>query len=112
WLKGREAPRAATHIGKDVLTYLGSFLFLVVLMFAFNSFSHGTQDLYPTFLEKNLGFTPQQVRTVSVIASVGALLGGILFGTMSERIGRRRAIVTAAFLAIPMIPLWAYSRTL
>jgi len=81
-------------------------------MFGFNSFSHGTQDLYPTFLEKNRLFTPQQVRTVSVIASIGALFGGILFGTLSEKIGRRRAIVVAALLAIPMIPLWTNSHTL
>jgi len=89
-----------------------NFLFLVILMFGFNSFSHGTQDLYPTFLEKNHHFSPAQVRTISVIASLGALLGGILFGTLSERMGRRRAIVMAALLAIPMIPLWAYSHSL
>ena len=82
WKQSRVSPKPQARIGKDIATYLGSFLFLVVLMFGFNSFSHGTQDLYPTFLEKNLGFTPQQVRTVSVIASVGALLGGILFGTL------------------------------
>jgi SHS family lactate transporter-like MFS transporter len=112
WLQGRVSREPRTAVGKDIRMYLGSFLFLVVLMFGFNSFSHGTQDLYPTFLERNHFFSPQQVRTVSVIASIGALLGGILFGTLSERIGRRRAIVTAALLAIPMIPLWAYSRTL
>src|SRR5512142_1620980 len=102
WKQGRVSQTPQTRIGKDIATYLGSFLFLVVLMFAFNSLSHGTQDLYPTFLEKNRLFTPQQVRTASVIASIGALCGGILFGTLSEKIGRRRAIVTAALLAIPM----------
>ena len=112
WKQGRISRAPQRRIGKDIATYFGSFLFLVLLMFGFNSFSHGTQDLYPTFLEKNLHFVPQQVRTVSVIASMGALLGGMVFGTISEKIGRRRAIATAAFLAIPMIPLWAYSRTL
>jgi MFS transporter, SHS family, lactate transporter len=111
WLQGRVSRKAESNLGKDIVRHLGSFLFLVVLMFAFNFFSHGTQDLYPTFLEKNRLFTPQSVRTVSVITAVGALLGGILFGTLSERIGRRWAIVIAAVLAIPMIPLWAYSRT-
>jgi len=111
WVQGRVDRKPHTRIGRDVANYIGSFLFLVVLMFGFNSFSHGTQDLYPTFLEKNLLFTPQQVRTISVIASIGALLGGILFGSLSERIGRRRAIIAAALLAIPMIPLWAYSHT-
>jgi SHS family lactate transporter-like MFS transporter len=111
WLQGRAARKTERHLGKDILTYLGSFLFLIVLMFGFNSFSHGTQDLYPTFLERNLLFSPQSVRTISIISSLGALLGGVLFGTWSERIGRRRTIVIAALLAIPMIPLWAYSHT-
>ncbi len=80
-------------------------------MFAFNSLSHGTQDLYPTFLTKGHQFGPQTVMLITVAANIGALLGGILFGTWSERIGRRRAIATAALLAIPVIPLWAYSHT-
>jgi MFS transporter, SHS family, lactate transporter len=112
WLQGRASPETERHVGKDITTYFWSFLFLVVLMFGFNSFSHGTQDLYPTFLEKNHLFAPQTVRTVSMIGSMGALLGGICFGTWSERIGRRRAIAIAAVLAIPMIPLWAYSHTI
>ena len=80
-------------------------------MFAFNSFSHGTQDLYPTFLERNMKFTPQTTGLIVIIYNLGALLGGILFGTWSERIGRRRAIIVAALLAIPVIPLWAYSHS-
>jgi SHS family lactate transporter-like MFS transporter len=111
WIEGRTKPKSETGVGRSIATYWGSFLFLVILMFGFNSFSHGTQDLYPTFLEKNHFFSPQQVRTVSVIASLGALLGGVVFGSLSEKIGRRRAIVIAALLAIPMIPMWAYSHT-
>ena len=111
WLQGRVSHEAEEHLGQDIRTYLGSFLFLVVLMFAFNSFSHGTQDLYPTFLQKNLHFTPQTVGFIAVIYNIGALLGGITFGTWSEHIGRRRAIIVAAVLAIPVIPLWAYSRS-
>jgi SHS family lactate transporter-like MFS transporter len=114
WLQsraGRKSGNAEKHLGQDILQHLGSFLFLVALMFALNSFSHGTQDLYPTFLEKNHQFTPHIVGMIGIITSIGALLGGIFFGTWSERIGRRRAIVIAALLAIPIIPLWAYSRT-
>ena len=111
WLQGRASREAESHLGKDILTFLGTFLFLVVLMFAFNSFSHGTQDLYPTFLEKNHHLSPHTVGLIAIIYNIGALLGGILFGTWSERIGRRRAIVIAALLTIPVIPLWAYSHT-
>jgi MFS transporter, SHS family, lactate transporter len=97
------------RLGRDILTYLGSFLFLVLLMFSFNLFSHGSQDLYPTFLQKNHAFSPRLVGLIAIVYNIGALLGGIFFGSWSERIGRRRAIVIAALLAIPMIPLWAYS---
>src|SRR5258708_31254234 len=90
---------------------MGSYHLLVGLMFALNCFIHGTQDLYPKFLEKIRQFTPHIVGMIGIITSIGALLGGIFFGTWSERIGRRRAIVIAALLAIPVIPLWAYSHT-
>jgi MFS transporter, SHS family, lactate transporter len=111
WIQGRVSRQAERRVGKDILTYLGTFAFLVLLMFAFNSFSHGSQDLYPTFLQKDHKFAPQTVGLIAIIANIGALLGGICFGTWSEKIGRRRAIVIAALLSIPTIPLWAYSRT-
>jgi SHS family lactate transporter-like MFS transporter len=111
WLQGRVTKKQDTRVGKGILAYLGSFLFLILLMFAFNSFSHGTQDLYPTFLQKNHGFSPGTVGTIAIIYNIGALLGGITFGSWSERLGRRRAIIIAALLAIPVIPLWAYSHT-
>jgi SHS family lactate transporter-like MFS transporter len=111
WLQGRVSRKAESHLGKDIRTYLGTFAFLVLLMFAFNSFSHGSQDLYPTFLTKGHQFAPPTVMFITVVCNIGALLGGILFGTWSEKIGRRRAIVVAALLAIPVIPLWAYSHT-
>ena len=111
WLQGRVASKTEIPAGKGILTYLGTFAFLVVLMFAFNSFSHGSQDLYPTFLTKDHKFTPQTVGFIAIVANIGALLGGIIFGTWSEKIGRRKAIVIAALLSIPVIPLWAYSHT-
>ncbi len=80
-------------------------------MTCFNAFSHGSQDLYPTFLQAQHRFDPSTVGTIAIVYNVGALCGGVFFGTISERIGRRRAIVLAAFLALPAIPLWAYSST-
>jgi MFS transporter, SHS family, lactate transporter len=111
WLQGQVSRKPERRMGKDIFSHAGIFLFLVVLMFAFNAFSHGSQDLYPTFLEKGHGFTPQTVGMIAIVANVGALLGGILFGTWSEKIGRRKAIVIAALLSIPAIPLWAYSHS-
>jgi SHS family lactate transporter-like MFS transporter len=86
-------------------------LYVVVLMTAFNFFSHGTQDLYPTFLRVQHAFSPYLVSALAIIGNVGAIVGGIVFGALSERIGRRRAIVIAALLALPVIPLWAFSTT-
>jgi MFS transporter, SHS family, lactate transporter len=111
WQQDQEARKVKKPIGKEIGTYLGTFAFMVLLMFAFNSFSHGSQDLYPTFLQKDHKFSPQIVGMIAVIANIGALLGGILFGTWSEKIGRRKAIVIAALLSIPLIPLWAHSHT-
>lgn len=111
WLQGRVARNSERRLGKDIWSHAGIFIFLVVLMFAFNSFSHGTQDLYPTFLQKNLQFSTRQVSFIAIVYNIGALAGGIVFGTLSERMGRRRGIVIAAILAIPVIPLWAYSHS-
>lgn len=111
WLQGQVSRESESRLWKDIRSNLGIFLFVVILMFAFNSFSHGTQDVYPTFLQKNLQFTPKTVGLIAIVYNVGALLGGVVFGTWSERIGRRRAIVIAALLTIPVIPLWAFSHT-
>lgn len=91
--------------------FLPSFLMLTIMMSAFMSFSHGTQDLYPTFLKRDMHLGKVTASWVGIISNVGALSGGIFFGTLSEKIGRRKAIVTAALLSIPMIPLWAWSHT-
>ncbi len=95
----------------EVLKYLPSLLALTILMTAFMAFSHGTQDLYPTFLKHDLGIRGVALSAIAIVGNVGAVFGGIWFGSYSERVGRRRAIITAAVLSIPMIPLWAWSHT-
>jgi SHS family lactate transporter-like MFS transporter len=86
-------------------------LYAIVLMTAFNFFSHGTQDLYPTFLREQHGFDVHTVSLITIVLNVGAIIGGLLFGAFSERIGRRRAIAIAALIALPVLPLWAYAST-
>jgi MFS transporter, SHS family, lactate transporter len=85
------------------------FLALVVLMTMMNLVSHGTQDLYPTFLERTRGFTPQTVAGVTAFSMIGALAGGLCFGWLSDRIGRRRGMIAALLGAVVMIPLWAFA---
>ncbi len=97
--------------GALLLKFLPTFLFLVLLMTAFMSFSHGTQDVYPTFLTTYAKLKPSTVGSIGVLYGIGSILGGFVFGTLSERWGRKRAIVTAAVMSIPVIPLWAYGHS-
>ncbi|MXN73443.1 MFS transporter [Burkholderia sp. 4701] len=84
-------------------------IYAVVLMTAFNFFSHGTQDLYPTFLREQHHFDPHTVSWITIVLNIGAIVGGLTCGALSERIGRRRTIFFAALIALPVLPLWAYS---
>ena len=116
WLAQRKAASSSPSgekrsRGMEILRNLPSLLALTVLMTAFMAFSHGTQDLYPTFLKHDHGIRGFALSAIAIVGNVGAVLGGIWFGGYSERVGRRRAIVTAALLSIPMIPLWAWSHT-
>jgi SHS family lactate transporter-like MFS transporter len=86
-------------------------IYAVVLMTAFNFFSHGTQDLYPTFLEVQHGLSPQEVSLIAVVYNIGAIIGGISFGSLSERFGRRRIIIIAATLSLAVLPLWAFAES-
>jgi SHS family lactate transporter-like MFS transporter len=86
-------------------------LYAVLLMTAFNFFSHGTQDIYPTFLQIQHGFDAHTAGSIAIIYNIGAILGGWTFGLWSQRLGRRRTIVIAALLSIPVAYLWAFSTT-
>ncbi|WP_266156799.1 MFS transporter [Dyella silvatica] len=89
-------------------------IYLMLLMMAFNMFSHGSQDMYPTFLQENLHIPAGSGTAfmLTALLNLGALVGGLFFGTWSERVGRRKAIAIAALLAIPAIPLWVYGGSL
>jgi SHS family lactate transporter-like MFS transporter len=84
-------------------------LYSIILMTAFNFFSHGTQDVYPTFLREQHHFDPHTVSWIVITLNIGAIIGGISFGGISEKIGRRKAIFYAALFALPVLPLWAFS---
>jgi MFS transporter, SHS family, lactate transporter len=84
-------------------------IFAIILMAAFNFFSHGTQDLYPTFLKVQHGFGTETVSIIAISYNIAAIFGGLLAGTLSERFGRKRIIIIFAALALPCIPLWAFA---
>jgi len=96
-------------LGRAIVSNWKVFLYLVVLMTMMNFISHGTQDMYPTFLQRDWGFTPQNRAALTAFSMVGAITGGIIFGHISDRIGRRRAIVIALVLAVLAIPIWAHA---
>lgn len=107
----RASNQAGPTWSRELLRFLPTFLFLVILMTAFMSFSHGTQDVYPTFLAVQMKLTPQTIGLIGVLYGFGSIAGGIVFGTLSETWGRKKAIITAALLAIPVIPLYAYGHS-
>jgi MFS transporter, SHS family, lactate transporter len=85
------------------------FFYLVALMAMMNFTSHGTQDMFPTFLKVHRGMAPQMTALVTMVSNFGAIIGGICFGLYSDRFGRRKGITTALLLGIVIIPLWAYA---
>src|SRR5437660_3739374 len=93
-------------MGNAIKSHWLLFVYLIILMTAFNSLSHGTQDLLPTFLQAQLKLGVNATSTITIIANIGAIIGGTLFGYYSQNWGRRRAIIVACVLGIIMIPLW------
>lgn len=113
WQSGRaHGAKPAMPVLQGIRQYGLTFLFVILLMTGFNSFSHGTQDLYPTFLQKDHGFSAALTGGIAIVYNIGAMLGGIFFGSLSERFGRKRAIIGAALLALPVIPLYAFGGSL
>lgn len=85
------------------------FVYIVLLMAMVNFVSHGTQDMYPTYLQQQHGFNPQRTSAFTAFSMVGAITGGLVFGYFSDRKGRRRSMVTALLLGVLLIPLWVFA---
>ena len=118
WEKTQEQLKVTKTKFRDILVdpkIVRRFVYLVLLMTAFNWMSHGTQDVYPTFLkahdQNGAGLSPGTATWIGVIYNIGAIVGGIAFGGLSERFGRRYTIVFCAVLGLPIVPLFAYSHT-
>ena len=82
------------------------FAYLVVLLTAMGFISHGTQDLYPTFLQQQRHFTSSQVALTTMLSMVGAIIGGVVIGRASDWFGRRRAMIGGVNGALLVVPLW------
>ena len=110
WAAGRAQPRQRSLL-TGLRGHWGLAVYAIVLMTCFNFFSHGTQDLYPTLLGAQHGFSRGTISWIAIVYNIGAILGGIFFGTLSGRLGRRRAIALAAALSLIALPFWSYSTT-
>ena len=97
--------------GKAIARNWKLFLYMVLLMTTMNCISHGTQDLFPTLLQKQRHFSPQITAMITMISMVGAIAGGMMFGLYSDHRGRRRSMVTAVTCALLLIPAWVLSST-
>lgn len=109
FVEAQKGPRPS--LMATLRAHWGLALYSVLLMMCFNLFSHGTQDLYPTFLQTQLKLNQETVSWITIVANIGAIVGGLFFGYVSERIGRVNAITIATLIALPALPLWAYTTT-
>ena len=110
WLENHQTTFGG--LGRAVASHWKLLVYFTVFMMAMHMSSHGTQDLYPTFLEKDWGIVGKQKAALTAISMVGAILGGLSVGWISDRIGRKRAMVGALAGALVVIPLWAFAHTL
>ena len=100
------------QLGRAIASHWKLFIYIVLLMMMMNFVSHGTQDMFPTLLKRDWRFSPQRVGAVTALSMVGAIAGGLCFGLLSDRFGRRRSMITALACAIVVIPLWAFAPSL
>jgi len=110
WVARQAAPRPS--VMAVLRQHAGLAIYGIIMMTAFNFFSHGTQDIYPNiFLGVQHHFDHATITTIALIYNAGAVIGGIGFGMLSQIIGRRVTIVIAALLSLPVLPLWAFGTT-
>lgn len=102
-------PASWSGLGAAIMANRRLFVYITLLMWMMNMVSHGTQDMYPTFLEREWGFTPTARGALTAFSMLGAITGGVVCGLFSDRLGRRRTIVLALVGAVAVIPLWAFA---
>jgi SHS family lactate transporter-like MFS transporter len=104
--------RETSNFWADLLVVLKRhwilFLYVILLMTAFNAMSHGTQDMYQTFLGEQRHYGVTQKAATGIIYAVGAICGGTVVGHLSQKWGRRRSIILTAVFGIILIPLWVF----
>ena len=109
WLQQRRTIDFWTSLGPILKQHWALFIYVILLMTAFNAMSHGTQDMYQTFLGQQRGFNVSAKSALGIIYAIGAICGGTVVGHLSQKFGRRRLIIVCALLGIVLIPAWIFS---
>src|SRR5436305_2068292 len=111
WQRARAQQKPRLKMSTFVRQQGALFIYAALLMTAFNYMSHGTQDLYATFLEKQRGFGVNAKSMISIVYATGAICGGAVMGFLSQQWGRRRVIILSAICGMLLIPLWIFAPT-
>jgi SHS family lactate transporter-like MFS transporter len=101
-----------SQLGRTIGRHWKLWIYLTVLMAMMNFASHGTQDMFPTFMKRYRGLEPRVYSQVVIVMMIGAIIGGVVFGLASDWLGRRRTMILAFLGALLAVPLWAYSTRL
>src|SRR5881396_1432523 len=112
WLRQRSTVNFWASLGDILKRHWLLFIYVILLMTAFNAMSHGTQDMYQTFLGEQRGLSVKAKSIIGIIYAVGAICGGILVGHLSQKFGRRRLIILSAVCGMILIPAWVFSPAL
>lgn len=107
WKRAKSASWKAHS--REVLSHWKLFLYLLAFMTMMLFASHGTQDMYPTFLQRQWHFSPMRRSAITGISAIGAIIGGLVVGHLSDLWGRRRAIIAAFVLGVLLVPVWAFA---
>jgi MFS transporter, SHS family, lactate transporter len=109
WRKSAQMKLSWSEQRREILSHWKLFLYLLIFMSAMMFTSHGTQDMYPTFLQRQWHYGPSSRAVITAISGIGAIFGGLVFGYFSDKAGRRKAIILAFILGALVIPVWAYA---
>src|SRR5207248_3077337 len=109
WQRERARQKSRMKMSIFIRQHGTLFIYAALLMTAFNYMSHGTQDLYATYLEKQRGFGVNAKSMIAIVYAIGAICGGTVVGFLSQRWGRRRLIILSAICGMLLIPLWIFA---
>jgi len=112
WIATRGERHDWREYAREVLANSRRFIYLVVLMAMMNFTSHGTQDLYPTYLQQQRGYSTKFTSIITVVSMLGAICGGLIVGLLSDRWGRRRSMASSLVIGAFLIPLWVFAPNL